>query len=219
MPILAHVLEKTLRLLHPFMPFVTEEVWQHLKPRLAGADALPASIVTAPYPAADPALVNDGAEAAFNVVMGIVRAARNTRAEFHVAPNKPLEALVDPADLRDTLEEAAPVIRALGRVDPLRLLSAGDARPDAKQSVTAVVGKAAVFLPMAGLIDVAAERKRLEKELADCASNIQRLETRLADQQFLSKAPEEVVERERARLHSLGERRERVRELLQTLPS
>ncbi|MSQ13158.1 MAG: valine--tRNA ligase [Dehalococcoidia bacterium] len=219
LPILAHVLEKTLRLLHPFMPFVTEEIWQHLKPRLAGADALPTSIVTAPYPSSDHGLIDEEAEAAFGVVMGIVRAARNTRAEFRVEPNKPLEVLVDPADLRGALEEAAPVIRALGRVDPLRLLGASDVRPDAKESVTAVVGKVTVFLPMAGLIDVAAERKRLEKELADCAANISRLEGRLADQQFLSKAPEEIVERERARLQSLGERRERVQELLETLPS
>jgi valyl-tRNA synthetase len=158
--------------------------------------------------------VDDDAEAAFTVVMGIVRAARNTRAEFRVEHNKPLEVLVDPADLRGALEEAAPVIRSLGRVDPLRLLDAGDARPDAKQSVTAVVGKVAVFLPMAGLIDVAAEHKRLEKELSGAQANISRLEGRLGDQQFLSKAPEEVVERERARLQSLSERKERVRELL-----
>ncbi|MSQ11872.1 MAG: valine--tRNA ligase [Dehalococcoidia bacterium] len=217
LPILAHVLERSLRLLHPFMPFVTEEVWQHLKPRLAGSASLPESIMVAAYPAADPALLDNEAEQQFTVVSGIVRAVRNARAEFRVEPTRSLEVLVDAADLLPVLEESTPVIKTLARAE-LRFLGPHDARPDARQALTSVVGRVAVFLPMAALIDVAAERVRLQKELAECQSNIQRLRGRLADARFTEKAPAEVVERERARLTALSERHAKVSELLATLP-
>jgi valyl-tRNA synthetase len=212
LPILAHVLTQTLHLLHPMMPFVTEEIWAHLRPRLA--DAGPDTLVIAPYPKPDESRYDAEAERQFAVVQGIVRAVRNARTEFRIEPQKPLETLVDAADMRGVVEQSAEVVRTLARVDPLRMLTARDAKPDPRSSVSAVIGNVAVFVPMAGLIDVTAERKRLEKELAECSANIERLQRNLSDEKFVERAPEEVVERERTRLETLMERRAKVEELL-----
>jgi valyl-tRNA synthetase len=219
LPVLTHVLEMSLRLLHPFMPFVTEEIWRRLVPRLAGRKLLPESIVIAPYPEANLTLLDDEAEARFGVVAGVVRAVRNARAEFRLPPQRPIEAIVDPADLYATLEAEAEAIRVLARVKPLRLLAPDEPRPPSDRCLRAVVEKVAVLIPTEGVVDVPEERQRLTEELAQCETGIGRLETRLKDQQFLSKAPEEVVERERDRLQRFWERRGKIQELLSQLPA
>jgi valyl-tRNA synthetase len=213
LPVLAHALEKTLRLLHPFMPFITEEVWTTLVSRLPSETEQPDSIMIAPYPEADTSLIDDQAEAHFSIVMALVRTVRNARAEFRIAPSQALEAVASPGELRGVLEAEAPAILALARLSDLRLIAEGEALP-ARGAVTAVVGSVPVAIPMGGLVDLAAERARLTKELEEGGEARSRLEGRLADQQFLGKAPEAVVERERERLGALGERQARLRELL-----
>ncbi len=213
LPVLAHVLEKTLRLLHPFMPFVTEEVWTNLVGRLPREMELPESIMIAPYPVADPSLIDDDVEARFTTVMELVRTVRNARAEFRIAPTQALEVVVDPGERRADLEAETPAIRALARVSELRLLADGESLPT-HGAVTTVVGAVPVAIPMEGLVNLAAERERLTRERDEADGAMSKLGSRLADQQFLSKAPEAVVERERDRLTALGERRARLEELL-----
>ncbi|MBI2872489.1 MAG: valine--tRNA ligase [Chloroflexi bacterium] len=215
LPVLAHVLERTLRLLHPFMPFITEEVWQSLVATLPREGDLPDSIMVAPYPEADSSALDDGAEAEMELVTGIIRAIRNTRAEFRVETGRTVDALVDAADFRLVLGEEAAAIQHLARVGALSLVDRAGERP--ADAVTVVVGKVAVTVPLGGVVDMAAERRRLEAELSDCQRNIQRLEARLRDGQFLEKAPADVVDRERQRHASLAERRGRIEELLRQM--
>ncbi len=216
MPMLVHVLETTLRLLHPFMPFVTEEIWTNLVSRLPKEIEVAESIMTSPYPESDSSALDDEAEESIGSVREAIRLIRNARAEFHITPNKSLELLIAPGALADVLETETPLIKALAKVDPLRLL---DSRADLPTSgaVTVVVDGAVMAIPMEGLVDLAAERKRLSDESADAEQAIQRLDTRLNDPQFMGKAPEEVVERERERLRGLEERKAHLQELLTQL--
>ncbi len=213
LPVLAYVLECTLRLLHPFMPFITEELWQRLTQALPKESGLPASIMVAPYPEASEQMLDSAAEDEVESVTSVVRAIRNVRAEFKVEPRQPLEALVA-VPLASVVAEEAEVIRSLARVEPLRILTEGDTMSPSRQTLTLVVGKATVYLPMGDAVDLASERQRLQKELASTQAATDRLAQRLEDQQFLSKAPEEVVEKERERLASAQERLARIRELL-----
>ncbi len=216
MPMLVHVLETTLRLLHPFMPFVTEEIWTNLVSRLPKEIEVAESIMISPYPESDSSALDDEAEESIGSVREAIRLIRNARAEFHITPNKSLELLIAPGALAAVLETETPLIKALAKVEPLRLL---DSRADLPTSgaVTVVVDGAVMAIPMEGLVDLAAERKRLSDESADAEQAIQRLNTRLNDPQFMGKAPEEVVERERERLRGLEERKVHLQELLTQL--
>ncbi len=218
LPVLAHVLEKLLRLLHPFMPFITEEVWQNLVRRLPYEADLPGSVMVAPYPEADSALLDDGAEEEVGLVMQIVRAIRNLRAELRIEASRNLEAIVKAPQAMAVMESEADAIRTLAKVSPLRLSQEGEGRPSDRH-VTLILEKASVVLPLGGLVDLDRERKRLEKELSDCESSVQGLEARLSNADFLQKAPEVVVERERQRRQSLQDRMFKLRELLTQLSS
>ena len=214
--VLVYVLERTLRLLHPFMPFLTEELWQRLMQVLPQDGAQPPSIMVAPYPEAATQASDNAAERDLELVTGVVRAIRNIRAEFKVEPRSSLEAWVTTRS-GDTIAEESDAIKALARVEPLHILDGDAPRPPSDQTVTLVVGDATVYLPMGDVVDMAKERQRLEMELTSYDEVLRRLEQRLQDQQFLAKAPEDVVERERQRLASTQERQARVRELLEQL--
>ncbi len=213
MPTLVHVLETTLRLLHPFMPFVTEEIWTNLVSRLPKEVEVAASIMISPYPESDASALDDEAEDSIGSVRETIRLVRNARAEFHITPNVNLELLIAPGVLASVLETETPLIKALAKVDPLRLLDDRSQLPTSG-AVSAVVNGAVMAIPMEGLVDLAAERKRLSSELEESAEAIQRLNVRLQDPRFMGKAPEEVVERERERLRSYEERKSRLEELL-----
>ena len=214
LPVLAHVLERTMRLLHPFMPFLTEELWQRLMQALPHDGTQPHSIMVAPYPEATTEVLDDAAEEDMGRITEMVRAIRNIRAEFKMDPHQPLEAIVA-ARSRDTIAEEAEAIKSLARVEPLRILEEDAPRPPSHQTVTLVVGDATVYIPMGDVVDLASERRRLEGELASSRESTQGLERRLSDQQFLSKAPEDVVEKERQRLAATQERQSMIRELLE----
>ncbi len=233
--VLAHVLERTLRLLHPFMPFITEETWQNLLHRLPRVGDLPDSVMVAPYPASEPDRIDHRAEQEMQAIILMVRAIRNARAQLRIPSGQRLEAIVD-ADpstslrsggLKEAVEEEAPAICALARVEPLRILDGSRDRPSAGQAITLVVepspssGQAplVVTLPLSGVVDIYAERARLGKELEDCTASLERVQGLLSNANFSSRAPEEVVEREQERLKSLQERQERLKETLAQLPS
>ena len=214
--VLAHVLERTLRLLHPFMPFITEEVWQNLLARLPREGQFPESIMIAPYPVADSQPPDDQAEEEMGLITEIIRAIRNARAEFRVEAQQWIEALVDTGDAAPVVEAEAPAIKLLARVEPLYLLD-GSSRQIPSNSITLVLSKVAVTLPLGDVVDLAAERQRLEQELHGGQDNLQRLRDRLQDSMFLERAPEDVVEREQQRLSDLEDRVARIQQLLQQL--
>ena len=215
-PMLVHVLETTLRLLHPFMPFVTEEAWMNLVSRAPRERELADSIMVSAYPVADSEAYDDAAEDAIASVREAIRLVRNARAEFRIPPAQPLEVLVDPGAGSPALEAEASLIRALARVEPLRFVDAGEQLPSSG-AATAVVGGAVMAIPLEGLVDIGAERARLSAELSDAEQALARLDARLTDAQFLEKAPEEVVERERDRQRATEERKARLEELLTQL--
>ncbi|MCK4963976.1 MAG: class I tRNA ligase family protein, partial [Dehalococcoidia bacterium] len=161
MPVLAHVLETSLRLLHPFMPFITEEIWQSLKERLDYE--MTESIMVSPYPAADGEALDEEAEKQMAVVIEIVRAIRNARAEFRVEPARWIEALVAVAETKPAIETQAQAIETLARVRPLTIIGTKDARPvggegweSGKKAKMVVLEGAEVILPMAGMVDLEA---------------------------------------------------------------
>ncbi|MCK4964520.1 MAG: class I tRNA ligase family protein, partial [Dehalococcoidia bacterium] len=193
MPVLAHVLDNSLRLLHPFMPFITEEIWQNLKVHLDTEAA--ESIMISPYPMADESCLDEAAEKRMAVVTDIVRSIRNTRAEFKVEPSRWIEALVAANEASLDIVSQSRAIERLARVNPLTIIDASDRRPDMVKTI--VLEGAEVILPMSGMIDLEAERMRLNKEIDSNQAEIARIEARLNDENFISKAPPDVVERER----------------------
>ncbi|MFQ5987887.1 MAG: valine--tRNA ligase, partial [Dehalococcoidia bacterium] len=212
-PVLAHVLETSLRLLHPFMPFITEEIWQSLSQRLDGEMA--ESIIIAPYPTADEEAVDTEAEKKMELVIEVIRAIRNARAEFKVEPSKWIEALVAAEEAKPTLESQAQAVEVLARVRPLTIIGTEDAKPDRVK--TLVLTGAEVILPMAGMVDIEAERARLKKEIEGNQREIARIEARLKDEKFLSKAPATVIERERERLTTHKDKMARLKERIAQL--
>lgn len=213
LPVLVHVLEKTLRLMHPFVPFITETLWQSLIARIPGTDGLPASIMVAEYPQPQPQAIDEEAERDVALLTDVVRAIRNVRAEFKIPPNQPLPSLVEIDASNSALTEEAAVIQAMARTE-LSFVGKGTARPPAGTTVSAILAGATVLVPLEGLVDTDHERSRLKQELEGCLTNLERLAQRLANPGFTGKAPAEVVEGERERLANLEERRDRIQEFL-----
>ncbi|MFQ5924536.1 MAG: valine--tRNA ligase [Dehalococcoidia bacterium] len=207
-PILAYALETSLRLLHPFMPFITEEIWHSLKGHLDREMA--ESIMVSPYPVADEGAIDAEAEKKMEPVMEAIRAIRNARAEFKVQPSKWIEAVVAAEEAKPAFESQAQAIETLARVRPLTIIGTNDARPDRVK--TLVLEGAEVILPMAGMVDLEAERARLKKEIEGNQTEIARIEARLKDEEFLSKAKPDVVQRERERLASHKDKMARLKE-------
>jgi valyl-tRNA synthetase len=187
---LVTVLEQTLRLLHPFMPFITEELWQRL-PHVGD------SIMVAPYPRAGDARTDAAADAAMAAVMGVVTAIRNIRGEMRVAPGVKLAVIIRPPAGDETLfSEQRPLVEALARAAVT--VDANATRP--RQSALAVVGAAEVYVDLAGVVDVGAERQRLEKEIRRIDDTIAFTRGKLARPDFVERAPAEIVEKEREKL-------------------
>jgi len=212
--VLVYVLEASLRLLHPFMPFVTEELWQNLKKRLPADWQETESIVIAAYPEADKKAADPEAERIMEAIIEIVRAIRNARAEHKVESNKWIEARVFAGELNAVITPHASAIESLARTKPV---SFGEGRGEAKatEKVLALVLKSSeVIIPMESMVDLNAERERLEGEIAQSRALIASLEERLKDKAFLSKAPGGVVAKERDKLAERKDRLERLKEQL-----
>ncbi|MCY4581227.1 MAG: valine--tRNA ligase [Chloroflexi bacterium] len=221
--VLAHVLERVLRLLHPFMPFVTEELWQRLTPVLPPEGNLPESIMIAPYPNPKARLSDDEWQARreadapaseeVDLLIDVVRAIRNVRAELKIEPQALLDAVVSISRSAAALEDESDAIRALARVGALRFGDAGAGQ----DTVRLVVRDVTVALSVGGSVDLEGERERLRGEAASVQKHLAGLEVRLSSNQFLEKAPADVVERERERLESGRARLERITGLLRDL--
>ena len=189
---LAEVLTTSLRLLHPYMPFVTEELWSHL--RAALPDLEPEHIIVAPWPessgrASDPAVVEiDGLTEA-------VRAIRNARRESGVEPARRIEVVVKPGARAAVLETESDFLTRLARIDPFVLLGEDEAPPD--KSVSLIASGMEIYLPLEGMIDLDAERKRLESELERLDAEIARADEVLSNEKFVERAPRDVVQKRR----------------------
>ncbi len=193
--VLVHVLDRALRLLHPFMPFITEEIWQRLP--LADRDA--ESIVVAAWPAADARRRSDDAVRQMDQVIDVIAAVRNIRGENRISPNKGLAVVVSVQDAqaKALVEAAAPYLAHLARVEALTV-DVDAARPP--KSAVAVGASATVYVPLEGVVDLDEEISRLNKAMAKLDKEIERLRGKLSNERFVANAPAEVVETERARL-------------------
>jgi valyl-tRNA synthetase len=191
---LVTVLEQLLRLLHPLLPFITEEIWQRVAP-LAGVSG--ATIMLQPYPQAQAerfASARDDMEWLQQVIVAI----RNIRGEMNLSPSKPLPILVKQADAnaQQRLTSNQAFFNALAKLESVTFLAADQEAP---ASATALVGRMEIHIPMAGLIDTAAELARLDKAIEKAQKEVDLFSRKLSNDNFVSKAPADVIEKERAK--------------------
>jgi len=199
---LVSVLESLLRLIHPIMPFITEEIWQRVAPltgKTDAADDLGTSIMQQPYPTHRSPLIDEAAETEMQWVMQFILGIRKIKGEMNIAPGKPLPVLLADASAQDQANARAhrAFLDFLARIESITVLDAGDPGPE---SATALVGSMKLLIPLAGLIDKDAELARLDKEMGRLKQDIERTEKKLGNPNFVDKAPEAVVHKERDKL-------------------
>jgi valyl-tRNA synthetase len=216
-PVLVHVLETSLRLLHPFMPFVTEEVWQSLKRACPPGWQPSESIMIAPYPEADGKELAPESERIIDTVIDIIRAIRNARSEYNVDAGAWIEAQVHAGEFTPSIVKHSGTIESMARARPLTFLEKRrESRPDENLFVS-VLKDADVVIPMASMVDIEAERTRLQKEIDQSQAQADRLDARLKDSQFLTRAPAAIVDKERSSLSSIQDKLVRLRQELSRL--
>jgi len=203
------IYDQILRMLHPILPFVTEEIWQNLAPRSDGD-----SISIADFPQPNPELVSATVEREFALLQETVEAIRRIRSEANVPPSKQVDVTIKPTDAEslDLLERSTDLVRRLARIDSLTA-DLDAAKP--RLSATEVVRGVEIHVHLEGLIDVGKERQKTEKEIARLEGQIRATEGKLANERFVANAPAEVVEKEREKLASYRETVEKLRESLE----
>ena len=195
--VLSTVLEKTLRLLHPFMPFLTEEIWQKLPHE--GSSIMIASWV-------EESAVDEAAEKSMNAIMETIKTIRNLRAEVGVQPKKQSEVILNITDteLSAVIKANEIYLNKLAAAEPVKFIKSDENKPE--HALSGVVEGIEIFLPLAGLIDVEKETARLQKELDKLKKGIESTQNKLNNERFISKAPEAVVQAERDKLAAAEEK-------------
>ena len=193
---LIRVLEVALRLAHPFMPFITEEIWQRIK---AQAGVSGDTIMLQAWPVANESRIDAAAEGDIEWVKQLMLGLRQIRGEMKISMAKRIDIILQNASAEDLrrLADNAPLLNKLAKLESVRVLEAGEEAP---MSATALVGDMQVLVPMAGLIDKDAELARLDKEIARLSGEVQRVGGKLSNEGFVAKAPAEVLDKERAKL-------------------
>ncbi|TCM97687.1 valyl-tRNA synthetase [Paenibacillus sp. BK033] len=209
--VLAYVLDRTQRLIHPFMPYISEEIWQHLPHEGE-------SITVAAWPVFDEALEAPEAVKEMELLMDIIRAVRNVRAEVNVPMSKKVELMIKPSGEAEAaiVSRNEEFIRRFCGTSSFET-GLGLAAPD--KAMTAIVTGAELYLPLAGLIDISQEIARLEKELATLNSEVERVEKKLGNEGFVAKAPAKVIEEERAKMADYAGKRDKVLARIEELRS
>ncbi|MBP8121270.1 MAG: valine--tRNA ligase [Caldilineaceae bacterium] len=209
--VLAHVLEQSLRLLHPFMPFVTEAIWQNLP----GMTAHSPSLMICRWPQAS-GKQDAQAEDNFARIQELVRAIRNARSEYNVETARWISAQISAGEHTAMLRANLPILLSLARLDGERTVVESEMAAPAK-AVSLTVGGMTAHLPLAGLVDLDAERQRMVKEIANIDQQMDRIHNLLGNPGFVKKAPESVVQREQAKLAELTEQKAQIGERLADL--
>ncbi len=194
------ILENILRLAHPLMPYITEEIWQLIKDK-AGAQG--STIMHAPYPSFEEAKVDQQANSDIEWVKKFVVGIRNIRGEMQLAEKKQLPIICKLGDAEDKrrVDENSQYLSKLANLESITWLSAGDDEP---LSATTLVGELEILVPMAGLIDTKAEAKRLQKDIDKQKQDLSRVEGKLSNGKFVDNAPAEVVAKEKAKMADLS---------------
>jgi valyl-tRNA synthetase len=204
--ILRAVLDQSLRLLHPYMPFVTEEVWQYLY-RTSEPDTTrwPApALIVAPWPQANSLAADETAEQEFGLVQEVIVRIRDARNQMNVEPARRVPVIMAAGWQAAMLSEQSPLIEFLARTEQPQIRVQLEQKPE--QAMSLLAGSVEIYLPLAGLLDIDKEMERLDKEIAQAQQEIVRLQGKLANQAFVTKARPEVVEKEREKLAVQEER-------------
>jgi valyl-tRNA synthetase len=210
---LVSTLEKLLRLAHPFMPFITEEIWQRVAPLTGNHED---SIMLQPYPKADSQLINNTAITEISWVMTFILGIRRIRGEMNIAPGKKLNVLLQhgtPED-RELTSTSQHFLTKLGRLESITWLENSATPPE---SAIALVGTLQILIPMSGLIDKAAEISRLEKEIVKVSKELPRIEGKLKNPNFIERAPQAVIDKEKEKLTNLNLSLSQLNEQLQKI--
>lgn len=202
--VLWYILERTMRLLHPFMPFISEEIREHL-PHEGG------SIVRSSWPAFEPERMDEAVEVQMNAVMDTIKAVRNMRAEMNVPLGRKGEVILQPAgdELESILTANLPFIKTMATAEPVSFIAAGAAKPE--NAVSRVISGVEIYLPLKGLIDVDKEIARMNKELQGMENELSRIDGKLSNEGFLAKAPPAVLEQQKARKAEVEEKMTAIR--------
>jgi len=200
--VLTFVLDRTLRLLHPYMPFITEEIWQH-QPHEGE------SITVAEWPKYNEELVNEEAAKEMSLLMEVIRSVRNIRAEVNVPLSKKIQLMIKPKNQENQLiiEKGTSYIERFCNPEQLEI-STNLASPE--KAMSAVITGAEIYLPLAGLIDISQEIDRLNKELKTLDGEVERVQKKLSNKGFVDKAPADVIEKEREKEKDYMDKREKV---------
>ena len=191
---LLEVLSTSLRLLHPYMPFITEEIWSHLRALRPGIGA--EHIIVAEWPL-DRGRAEDASVEDISRMADLVRSVRNARREAGVTAGRWIEALIRPGDRRAILEQETEFVTRLARVRPLRIMEDGEEPPP--KAIAVIVGDMEVFLPLEGMVDLDAERERLEREIEALVGEVAHVGKLLANKNFVERAPDAIVQKHRDR--------------------
>lgn len=200
------IFEDALKMLHPFMPFITEELWQLMGERKDGE-----SISTSNYPAVDEKMIKDSADEEMDFVKDIITAIRNIRGEMNIAPSKKVNAMIKSSSVKDYQIE---YIKKLAKVEELKV-DANIQKP--KASASAVLRGVEIFIPLEGLIDLDVERQKIQKEITRLEGSLAGIEKKLSNEKFVANAAPEVVEKERAKQKDWKENIIKLKEILSNL--
>jgi valyl-tRNA synthetase len=205
------VFDSALRLLHPFVPFLSEELWHYLAPRNDGE-----SIMVGGFPVQDPSKVRKSIEEEMAFVQNVINGIRNVRGELSVPPSKEITLVVQFADggKEEIISKYRRYFQRLARVTAIERL-AGGRRPS--QSASAVVDGGEIFIPLEGIIDLNLERERMQKEITRIEGMVRGIESKLANESFRGRAPKEIVAKEEEKLENFRSNLSRLRKNLQLL--
>ncbi|MFQ5863385.1 MAG: valine--tRNA ligase [Candidatus Brocadiales bacterium] len=212
--VLIHVFRDTLKLLHPFAPFLTEETWQTLRDNLGGNGRLEEGVIIASWPKAEAQDLET--ERVMGLLQGIVRSLRNIRRNLNIPEKQPLAAFISASSTESVqmLEEHS---RFLKQMACLKDLEIGKDLPKPPSSASAVVGQLQIFVPLSGIIDVDVEKERQQKRITQLEAHLQKVKQKLSNKDFVQKAPPDIVDRERLQETELSEQISKLRQILADL--